>query len=158
MVNSRYAMTTICNVLMNLTVLEPQFVNDTPIFFHILKFIMNSLPTLDNNGKYHRFLVTLVIILGGRGYRNLILNFSFVATTKLNIYSKINLLFQMISCYTAIFRSLGCWSWSIIPVDRRVQISAYAGLFKQLSGNISILLIVNSWQAKLGFYETRFHE
>ena len=51
MVNSRYAMTTICNVLMNLTVLEPQFVNETPIFFHILKFIMNSLPTLDNNGK-----------------------------------------------------------------------------------------------------------
>ena len=51
MVNSRYAMTTICNVLMNITVLEPQYVNDTPIFFHILKFIMNSLPTLDNNGK-----------------------------------------------------------------------------------------------------------
>ena len=49
MVNSRYAMTTICNVLMNLTVLEPQFVNQTPIFFHILKFIMNSLPTLDSN-------------------------------------------------------------------------------------------------------------
>ena len=71
MVNSRYAMTTICNVLMNLTVLEPQFVNDTPIFFHILKFIMNSLPTLDNNGKYHRFLVKLVIILGGRGYRTI---------------------------------------------------------------------------------------
>ena len=26
MVNSKYAMTTICNVLMNLTVLEPEFV------------------------------------------------------------------------------------------------------------------------------------
>ena len=52
MVNSRYAITTICNVLMNLTVLEPQFVNDTPIFFHILKFIMNSLPTLQNSGMY----------------------------------------------------------------------------------------------------------
>ena len=51
MVNSRYAMTTICNVLMNITVLEPQYVNETPIFFHILKFIMNSLPNLDNNGK-----------------------------------------------------------------------------------------------------------
>jgi len=49
MVNSRYAMTTICNVLMNLTVLEPQFINKTPIFFHILKFIINSLPTLDSN-------------------------------------------------------------------------------------------------------------
>ena len=52
MINSRYAMTTICNVLMNLTVLEPQFINNTPIFFHILKFIINSLPTLDNNGIY----------------------------------------------------------------------------------------------------------
>ena len=39
-------MTTICNVLMNLTVLEPDFVQRSPIFFHILKFIMNSLPTL----------------------------------------------------------------------------------------------------------------
>jgi len=46
MVNSKYAMTTICNVLMNLTVLEPEFVKSSPIFFHILKFIMNSLPTL----------------------------------------------------------------------------------------------------------------
>jgi len=46
MVNSKYAMTTICNVLMNLTVLEPDFVKASPIFFHILKFIMNSLPTL----------------------------------------------------------------------------------------------------------------
>ena len=52
MINSRYAMTTICNVLMILTVLEPQFINNTPIFFHILKFIINSLPTLDNNGIY----------------------------------------------------------------------------------------------------------
>ena len=59
MVNSRYAMTTICNVLMNLTVLEPQFVNETPIFFHILKFIMNSLPTLDNNGKMRYFYFPL---------------------------------------------------------------------------------------------------
>ena len=51
MVNSKYAMTTICNVLMNLTVLEPKFVQDTPIFFHILKFIMNSLPTLENEDE-----------------------------------------------------------------------------------------------------------
>ena len=52
MVNSKYAMTSICNILMNLTVLEPQFVEDSPIFFQLLKFIMNSLPTLVNDGKY----------------------------------------------------------------------------------------------------------
>ena len=51
MVNSKYAMTSICNILMNLTVLEPQFVEDSPIFFQLLKFIMNSLPTLVNDGK-----------------------------------------------------------------------------------------------------------
>ena len=52
MVNSKYAMTSICNILMNLTVLEPQFVEDSPIFFQLLKFIMNSLPTLVNDGKF----------------------------------------------------------------------------------------------------------
>jgi hypothetical protein len=51
MVNSKYAMTSICNILMNLTVLEPQFVEESPIFFQLLKFIMNSLPTLVNDGK-----------------------------------------------------------------------------------------------------------
>jgi len=48
MVNSKYAMVTICNVLMNITVLEPGFVEETSIFFHLLKFLMNSLPTLQN--------------------------------------------------------------------------------------------------------------
>lgn len=51
MVNSKYAMTTICNILMNVTVLEPTFVDETPIFFHMLKFIMNSLPTLENKDE-----------------------------------------------------------------------------------------------------------
>ena len=51
MVNSRYAMTSICNILMNLTVLEPQFVSVSQVFFHLLKFIMNSLPTLVNDGE-----------------------------------------------------------------------------------------------------------
>jgi len=51
MVNSKFAMVTICNVLMNITVLEPGFVEDTPIFFNLLKFIMNSLPTLQNTGE-----------------------------------------------------------------------------------------------------------
>jgi hypothetical protein len=36
---------------MNLTVLEPNFVERSPIFFQLLKFIMNSLPTLVNDGK-----------------------------------------------------------------------------------------------------------
>ncbi len=51
MVNSKYAMTTICNVLMNITVLEPDFVEKTQVFFHLLKFIMNSLPTLENKDE-----------------------------------------------------------------------------------------------------------
>ena len=50
MTNSKYAMVTICNVLMNITVLEPGFVEDSTIFFQLLKFIMNSLPTLQNAG------------------------------------------------------------------------------------------------------------
>lgn len=51
MANSKYAMVTVCNVLMNITVLEPGFVEEAPIFFHILKFLMNSLPTLQNTGN-----------------------------------------------------------------------------------------------------------
>ena len=52
MVNSKYALTSICNVLMNITVLETSFVDKTPIFYHILGFIMNTLPKLSNSGKY----------------------------------------------------------------------------------------------------------
>ena len=51
MTNSKFAMVTICNVLMNVTVLEPGFVEETQLFFNLLKFIMNSLPTLENSGK-----------------------------------------------------------------------------------------------------------
>lgn len=51
MVNSKYAMTSISNILMNLIVLEPEFVEESVTFFHILKFIMNSLPLLVNDGK-----------------------------------------------------------------------------------------------------------
>merc|ERR1712045_797852 len=50
-VNSKYAMTTICNILMNLVVLENKVVEDAHIFFHLLKFIMNTLPSLENNGE-----------------------------------------------------------------------------------------------------------
>merc|ERR1712142_358016 len=51
MVNSKYAMTTICNILMNLVVLENKFVEEAHIFYHLLKFIMNTLPSLENNGE-----------------------------------------------------------------------------------------------------------
>ena len=51
MVNSKYAMTTICNILMNLVVLENKVVEDAHIFYHLLKFIMNTLPSLENNGE-----------------------------------------------------------------------------------------------------------
>ena len=60
MVNSKFAMVTICNVLMNITVLEPGFVEDTPIFFNLLKFIMNSLPTLQNTGIYKLIFLGLI--------------------------------------------------------------------------------------------------
>ena len=53
MVNSKYAMTTICNILMNLVVLENKVVEDAHIFYHLLKFIMNTLPSLENNGEVH---------------------------------------------------------------------------------------------------------
>ena len=51
MVSSKYALVSISNVLMNVTVLEPKFVAETPIFFHVLKFIMTTLPSLENQGK-----------------------------------------------------------------------------------------------------------
>lgn len=49
---SNYALISICNVLMNIAVLEPQFVDQQTVFFHILRFIMNVLPTVDNAGDY----------------------------------------------------------------------------------------------------------
>ena len=55
MINSKYAMTTICNILMNLVVLENKFVEEAHIFFHLLKFIMNTLPSLENNGEVRDF-------------------------------------------------------------------------------------------------------
>ena len=80
MVNSKYAMTTICNILMNLVVLENKVVEDAHIFYHLLKFIMNTLPSLENNGEvryqvsaapyslslfYHIELLLQVLVLYG---------------------------------------------------------------------------------------------
>ena len=56
--NSKFAMVTICNVLMNVTVLEPGFVEETPLFFSLLKFVMNSLPNLENSGEIHFSVVS----------------------------------------------------------------------------------------------------
>ena len=50
-VNSKYAMSTICNVVMNVVVLEPELVAKDETFLHMLKFITNALPSLDNAGK-----------------------------------------------------------------------------------------------------------
>ena len=71
MVNSKYAMTTICNILMNLVVLENKVVEDAHIFYHLLKFIMNTLPSLENNGEvsctcswnmnFCKFVICLII-------------------------------------------------------------------------------------------------
>ena len=58
MVNSKYAMTTICNILMNLVVLENKVVEDAHIFYHLLKFIMNTLPSLENNGEVSSIVQT----------------------------------------------------------------------------------------------------
>ena len=51
LVNSKFALASIANIFMNVTVLEPKFVDDNAVFFHLLKFIMNTLPTLENSGK-----------------------------------------------------------------------------------------------------------
>ena len=47
--NSKYAMATLCNTLMNIIVLEPELVSTDAAFAHLLKFITNALPTLDNS-------------------------------------------------------------------------------------------------------------
>ena len=61
MVNSKYAMTTICNILMNLVVLENKVVEEAHIFYHLLKFIMNTLPSLENNGEVRQLKTCLLL-------------------------------------------------------------------------------------------------
>jgi len=62
MVNSKYAMTTICNILMNLIVLETKAIEEDQIFFHLLKFVMNTLPSLENNGEVLVLYGNLVVL------------------------------------------------------------------------------------------------
>lgn len=48
MKDSRSAMTSLCNIFMNLTVLEAQLVEESPMFSTLLKFIFSKLPELRN--------------------------------------------------------------------------------------------------------------
>ena len=49
MKDSRAAMVSICNVLMNICVLEAKLVEDSPTFINLLKFIFTNLPELKQN-------------------------------------------------------------------------------------------------------------
>ncbi|KAJ8925328.1 hypothetical protein NQ315_009158 [Exocentrus adspersus] len=46
MKDSRTAMISCCNIFMNLTVLEPKYVEESPVFNNLLKFIFENLPEL----------------------------------------------------------------------------------------------------------------
>lgn len=72
LVNSKYALTTICNVLMNLVVLEPVFVDEQPIFFHMLKFIINTLPSLDTTGTNLNIFLPFLALLYRYHFRSLL--------------------------------------------------------------------------------------
>lgn len=48
MKDSRAAMNSICNIFMNITVLEPKMAEESPLFAALLKFIFNNLPELKN--------------------------------------------------------------------------------------------------------------
>ncbi|CAB4070125.1 unnamed protein product [Lepeophtheirus salmonis] len=62
--NSKYALSTICNILMNLCVLESKFVDSNLMFFHMLKFLMNTLPSLNVNDDSNLVLIGNLSILG----------------------------------------------------------------------------------------------
>lgn len=49
MKDSRTAIVSACNILMNITVLETKFVEDSETFNNLMKFIFNSLPELKDN-------------------------------------------------------------------------------------------------------------
>ncbi|XP_011310048.1 neurochondrin homolog [Fopius arisanus] len=66
MKDSRAAMVSICNVLMNITVLEAKLVEQSPTFVSILKFILNNLPELkqtSDNLVLHGHLAVLGLLL-----------------------------------------------------------------------------------------------
>lgn len=66
MKDSRTAMVSICNVLMNITVLEARLVEESPTFVSLLKFIFNNLPELKQipeNLVLHGHLAVLGLLL-----------------------------------------------------------------------------------------------
>ncbi|EFN88263.1 neurochondrin homolog [Harpegnathos saltator] len=66
MKDSRTAMVSICNVLMNITVLEAKLVEESPTFISLLKFIFNNLPELKQipeNLVLHGHLAVLGLLL-----------------------------------------------------------------------------------------------
>lgn len=66
MKDSRAAIVSICNVLMNITVLEPKMVESSPLFATLLKFIFDNLPELKDipeNLVLHGHLAVLGLLL-----------------------------------------------------------------------------------------------
>ncbi|XP_078035990.1 neurochondrin [Augochlora pura] len=66
MKESRSAMVSTCNVLMNITVLEPKLVEESPTFVSVLKFMFNNLPELKQipeNLVLHGHLAVLGLLL-----------------------------------------------------------------------------------------------
>ncbi|XP_033324042.1 neurochondrin [Megalopta genalis] len=66
MKDSRSAMVSTCNVLMNITVLEPKLVEESPTFVSVLKFMFNNLPELKQipeNLVLHGHLAVLGLLL-----------------------------------------------------------------------------------------------
>ncbi|XP_044747471.1 neurochondrin homolog [Coccinella septempunctata] len=64
--DSRLAMISACNVFMNLTVLEPKFVDESPVFNNLMKFIFENLPELKDipeNLVLHGNLAVLGLLL-----------------------------------------------------------------------------------------------
>lgn len=66
MKDSRVAMISCCNILMNLTVLEPKYVEESAVFNNLLKFIFENLPELKDipeNLVLHGNLAILGLLL-----------------------------------------------------------------------------------------------
>lgn len=49
MKDSRAAIVSLCNIFMNITVLEPKLIDESDCFANLLRFIFNNLPELKNN-------------------------------------------------------------------------------------------------------------
>ncbi|XP_039947695.1 neurochondrin homolog [Bactrocera tryoni] len=66
MKDARAAIVSLCNILMNLTVLEPKLAEDSPLFANVLKFVVENLPELKDtpdNLVMHGHLAVLGLLL-----------------------------------------------------------------------------------------------